>query len=390
MSRRILVDARTPVHYTMLAPVHRAMAVDPRVQFSFVASDEPHRAHTIFRDAGPGARVIHPRRALFERFDAYVTSDFMWPPLLFKTRRIQMFHGVGGKYGFDAPTESMRAWDRLFFVNRRRLTNCIAAGAIDADSPAIRLIGMPKVDCLVDGTLRRDSVIRTLALAEDRPIVLYAPTWSPASSLNRLGIDLVRRLHSLRVNVIVKLHDRSRDPRPMYSGGVDWPAALAPYLKAGVSVLATAADICPYLVAADVMITDHSSSAFEYLLCDRPLVRIHVPELLATANVHADYVRLLAEVSDSTTGVDDTIAAVEGVLADPARHRAARRAVAADLFHEPGTATARCVSALYETIELSQPAGVVTAGEASAQQRNPAPADRGCSQHHDVSCQPSA
>ena len=46
----------------------------------------------------------------------------------------------------------MREWHRLFFVNERRLRNFIAGGAIDADSPAIRLVGMPKVDCLVDGT----------------------------------------------------------------------------------------------------------------------------------------------------------------------------------------------------------------------------------------------
>src|SRR5207245_5550598 len=114
---------------------------------------------------------------------------------------IQMFHGVGGKYGFDAPTESLRPWHRLFFVNRRRLQNCIAAGAIDADSPAIRLIGMPKVDCLVNGSVERETVRASLGLSASRPTVLYAPTWSPASSLNLLGIELVRRLRMLPINL---------------------------------------------------------------------------------------------------------------------------------------------------------------------------------------------
>ncbi len=390
MRRRILLDARTPVHYTMFAPVHQAMGTDPRLSFSFVASEDAARSAVIFRDAGPRARIVHPRRAVLEKFDAYVTADFMWLPLLFKSCRIQMFHGVGGKYGFDAPTESLRAWHRLFFVNRRRLTNCIAAGAIDAGSAAIRLIGMPKVDCLVNGTLQRDAIVRSLGLAPDRATVLYAPTWSPASSLNRLGIDLLRRLRSLPINLIVKLHDRSRDPRAVYSGGIDWPAVLTPVLEPGLAVLATSADICPYLVAADVMITDHSSAAFEYLLCDRPLVRIHVPELLATANVHADYVRLLADVSESTTGVDETIAAVERALADPGRRSATRRAVAADLFYAPGTATARCTAALYEAIELPPPA-CDTSGKASAPP--PGPSVRtgdGRSLPQDASCQPSA
>jgi CDP-glycerol glycerophosphotransferase (TagB/SpsB family) len=351
-TRRILVDARTPVHYTMFSPVHQAMADDPRVRFSFIASDEPGRAERIFRDAGAGAHIIGPARAALTKVDAYITSDFTWTPLPRGTCRIQMFHGVGGKYGFDAPTESLRAWHRLFFVNRRRLNNCLAAGAIDADSSAIRLIGMPKVDCLVDGSLRRDAALTAMGLSPIRPTILYAPTWSPASSLNRLGVDLIERLQRLPINLIVKLHDRSRDRRPQYSGGIDWPAAIAPRLHAGRSVLAPAADICPCLAAADVMITDHSSAGFEYLLLDRPIVRIHVPELIELANIHPDYVALLADVSASVHSISESIAAVENALADPMTRSAARRAVAADLFHEPGTATARCVGALYEAISL--------------------------------------
>jgi hypothetical protein len=122
-------------------------------------------------------------------------------------------------------------------------------------------------------------------------------------------------------------------------------------------VLATEADICPYLAAADAMITDHSSCGFEYLLLDRPLVRIHRPELIALANIHQDYVRLLSEVSESTTDVDDTIAAVEWSLANPRAKSATRRAVAEDLFHEPGTATARCTAEMYDAIGLEQSIG---------------------------------
>jgi len=351
-TRRILVDARTPVHYSMFAPVHAAMAGDERVRFSFCASEEPSKSASIFRDAGRDAHVIGPGRAALTKFDAYLTSDFTWMRLLHATCRIQMFHGVGGKYGFDAPTESLAPWHRLFFVNRRRLNNCIAAGALSADSPAIRLIGMPKVDALVDGSLSRDRVLGSLGLPADRPTVLYAPTWSPASSLNTLGVALLHRLRMMPVNVIVKLHDRSLDLRPQYSGGVDWPAALQTHLAPGTAVLAPAADICPYLAAADVMITDHSSAGFEYLLRDRPLVRIHVPELIKLANIHEDYVEMLADVSESTTQVDDTVSAVERALAEPAAKSARRRAVAADLFHQPGTATARCADALYEAIEL--------------------------------------
>jgi CDP-glycerol glycerophosphotransferase (TagB/SpsB family) len=218
------------------------------------------------------------------------------------------------------------------------------------------MVGMPKVDCLVDGSLRRDAVLTALGLSSARPTVLYAPTWSPASSLNRFGLSLVRQLAQLPLNVIVKLHDRSRDTRARYSGGVDWPAALSACLVPGRVLLACEADVCPYLAASDVLITDHSSAGFEYLLLDRPLVRIHVPELIQTANIHRDYVELLSEVSESVETVQAAAEAVERALGSPREKSATRRAVAAELFHDPGGATARCAAELYDALELTVPA----------------------------------
>jgi CDP-glycerol:poly(glycerophosphate) glycerophosphotransferase len=355
--RRILVDARTPVNFTMVAPVYHAIQADPRVEYYFTASEEPARIAGIYHEA-PGLRLIHPRRAAAIRFDAYIASDFMWATLLRETARIQIFHGVGGKYGFDAPDRSMREWHRLFFVNERRLRNFIACGAVDADSPAIRLVGMPKVDCLVDGTFRRDRVLQALGLDPAKRTVLYAPTWSPASSLNAMGVELLDALGRMPVNVIMKLHDRSRDLRARYSGGVDWAAKLQPLLVAGRGVLAPGHDISPYLVAADLMITDHSSAGFEFLLRDKPLVRIHRPQLIELASIHADYVALLASVSRSVDDLPGAVAAVEQGLADPGAQSDERRRVAADLFYKPGGATARSVRELYDVLEL-EPAPAV-------------------------------
>ena len=381
--RRILVDARTPVNFTMVAPVVRALQRDPRVEFYFTASEEPARTASIYREAAE-IRTIHPARAALMKFDAYVASDFMWAWLPRGTTRVQVFHGVGGKYGFDAPDRSMREWHRLFFVNERRLRNFIAAGAIDPDSPAIRLIGMPKTDCLVDGSIDRARVLASLGLDASRPTVLYAPTWSPASSLNALGVALVGALMQMPVNVIMKLHDRSRDLRERYSGGVDWVARLRPLLRPGRGALASGHDISPYLVAADVMITDHSSAGFEFLLRDRPIVRIHRPALIELANIHRDYVELLASVSESVHGVTDAIAAVDAGLAHPTAKSADRRAVAADLFYRPGGATRRSVDALYEAIELSPAAAT------AVEQIRPGQSPSAAAAAVEARCQPSA
>ena len=210
----------------------------------------------------------------------------------------------------------------------------------------------PKTDCLVDGSIDAETVVTQLGLDPARPTVLYAPTWSPASSLNAMGEEVVRGLSALGTNVIVKLHDRCLDPREQYSGGVDWIARLRPWLREGQAVLAPGSDISPCLVAADVMITDHSSAGFEFLLLDRPIVRIHRPELLQLASVHPDYAALLASVSETVETPVGVVDAVARALDEPARLSDARQRVAADLFYRPGSATARAVAALYEATEL--------------------------------------
>ena len=349
--RRILIDGRTPVNYTVVAPVVRALQADERIEIFFTASEEPQRMKEIYCDA-PTAVTVHPLRAAAMKFDAYLASDFVWTTLPRGTTRVQVFHGVAGKYGFDTPDRSMLGWDRYFFPNERRLRNFVASGALDPDSPSIRLVGMPKVDCLVDGSLRRDTVLAGLGLDPARPTVLYAPTWSPASSLNALGTELVSALARMPLNVLVKLHDRSRDLRRRYSGGVDWVRRLRPVLAGGRGAVALGHDISPFLVAADVLITDHSSAGFEYLLRDRPVVRIHRPQLIQLARIHRDYVALLASASHSVTDVPETLAAVERGLANPAAGSIERQRVAAELFYRPGGATARSVSELYSVIEL--------------------------------------
>jgi len=205
--RCVLVNARTAMNSAVIVPIYRAMQ-DPRVTFFFTASEQPSAAKTIYGEIGGNVNLVSPARAALMKFSAYLVADMLWVTLPRGTRRIQMFHGVAGKYSrvYDTPDHSMRDWDRLFFINRRRMENYIRVGAIDADSPAARLVGYPKLDCLVDGSLSRDDVLNELGIDPSRRTVLYAPTWSPYSSLNVMGEALVQKLVAAGYAVIVKLH----------------------------------------------------------------------------------------------------------------------------------------------------------------------------------------
>ena len=111
------------------------------------------------------------------------------------------------------------------------------------------------------------------------------------------------------------------------------------------------------MAAGDVLVTDHSSVGFEYLLFDRPVVRIDLPDLIAKTDIEPSYVALLASASTSVVRSDQAVAAVQRALDDPGRLSQEQRAVAGEMFHRPGTATDRAECFMYEVIELDPPKG---------------------------------
>lgn len=352
--RRVLVNARTAMNYATMAPMVERLQRDERIELYFAASETPALTESIYTDAAQPYKLVTPLQASALQFDVYLAADFLWMKLPRGARRVQTFHGVAGKYRtvYDSPSQSMRGWDRLFFINERRLRHFIDSGAIDEGSEAARLIGMPKLDCLVDGSLQRDDLLSSMGIDPARRTVLYAPTWSPHSSVVSMGEELVKRLGEAGYAVIVKLHDRSRDLQFVNSGGVDWGARLEPVLQTFGGVLAKGHNSSPYLVAADVMITDHSSVGFEYLLLDRPLIRIHVPELIKNTDIEPSYVDLLASAATSVTNVEEAMAAVERGFLNARENSETRVAVANEMFYKPGTATDRAVKELYDLMEL--------------------------------------
>lgn len=353
-TRQILVDARTAMNYATVAPIVEGLQKDSRVKILFTASETPQLLDQIYAYTCSPSQLVSPRTAALMHFDGYLTADFLWARLLRGTRRVQTFHGVAGKYRtvYDSPANSMRGWHRLFFINKRRLQNFVDTGAIDEDSPAIRLIGMPRLDCLVDGSLERDQVLTSMGIDPSRKTVLYAPTWSRYSSVATMGEELVKRLGKAGYTVIVKLHDRSRQSDDYHSGGVDWGERLAPLLRATGGILASGSNSSSYLMAADALITDHSSVGFEYLLLDRPLIRIHMPELLEKTDVEPAYVELMKEASTTVFDIENLLPAVEDSFANPTRHSKSRKAVASEMFYDPGGATNRAILEMYDVIEL--------------------------------------
>lgn len=278
-------------------------------------------------------------------FCAHVSGYFPKDDL----ERVQLFHGVS--FRNMAVRRDVLVYDRLFLVGpymRRLFTE---SQLVRDRDPKLVNIGFPKLDRLVDGSLDRLHVLRDFGLAGDRPVILYAPTGQRDNSLEHTGEAVLERLRRTgRYDILIKLHDHPRDR------GTDWPARLAPLLDEHTR-LVTDFDIVPALYAADLLITDASSVSNEYSLLDRPMVFLDVPQLLATMQrkgVALDLDTWGRKGGPVVRWPDEAVDAVASELAAPGRHGTVRRAMAQDLFYNPGRATDAAVEWTLDRLALAR------------------------------------
>jgi hypothetical protein len=348
--RRVLVEMRTPVYEAVLGPVCSALREVPGVDVSYT-SEYPDRIVPL---VGSRQFLTHSQ-AEWTRFDLYMNAD-PWAAARLRrcARRINFFHGVAGKYDLDRPDGlpmGFEYYDRVAFINRDRMQRYLDAGVV-SHSQAV-LVGYPKLDRLASGQVEGRGIRSALALNALRPTAFYAPTYSPESSLHLAGESIIRELAGAGFNVIVKLHDRSLDPDSRYTAGIDWRRRMRALEHPGIVRYVEGPDASPYLAAADVMVTDHSSAGFEYLVLDRPLIVFDAPGLVDAARINPEKVALLRSAATVVSSAGALAAVAWAELAQPGRLSNERRRVAEEMFHEPGTATARAVTIIRDLLAAS-------------------------------------
>lgn len=354
--RRVLVEMRTPVYRAVLGPVCDALRTRPDLELRYT-SEYPERIRPL---VDPEAFRTH-RQVEWSRYDLYLNAD-PWAAARLRrcAHRINFFHGVAGKYDLDRPAGlpmGFEYYDRVAFINRDRMERYVEAGVV-TPAQAV-LVGYPKLDRLAAGGIDGALMRQTLGLSGEGATALYAPTYSPASSLHLAGEAIVRGLAAAGFRVIVKLHDRSLDTDPRYTGNIDWRARMRALEIPGRVVYVEGADSSPCLAAADFLVTDHSSVGFEYLVLDRPLLVFDAPGLIEAARINPEKVALLRSTARVVATVDELVAAAAEELGAPGRRSAARQRVAREMFHDPGRATERALGLI--TALLDRPPALRTA-----------------------------
>jgi len=353
--KRVLFAGYAPVHFVCFRPLYarlcRMKGVEVRLSGGRNGNDgqvlTARQLYASFRV--PRRRVLELDEIREQSFDivlcAHVSGYF---PKEDK-HRVQLFHGVS--FRNMAVRRDVLVYDHLFVVGpymRRLFTEQQLLRETD---PRLVNVGFPKLDRLVNGALDRRAILERLGLSGRRPILLYAPTGQKGNSLEHQGVEVIKRLRATkRYDILIKLHDHPRN------ASVDWPARLASLLDPHTKLVRDF-DVVPYLFVADLLITDASSVSNEYSLLDRPIVYLDVPELLA--NMRKKRVAMDLDTWGRKGGVtcqwpDEAVDAVASSLAHPDQESRTRRAMARDLFYNPGHATDAAIRRIRERLGLDR------------------------------------
>ena len=349
---RILFTGYAPVHFVCFRPVYerlrRMAGVDvyvsggrePGADAEGDGAAGPVTAAELYRPFRiPPTRVLSLEAMRRKRFDmvfcAHVSGYFPRDD----HERVQIFHGLS--FRNMAVRRDVLVYDHLFITGPYMRRAFQEQQLLRPKDPRLVPIGFPKVDRLVDGTLDRGAILRRLGFSGRRPVLLYAPTGQKGNSLEHLGEEVIRRLGATRrYDILIKLHDHPRDR------SVDWPKQLRPLLGPHTKLVRDF-DVVPYLFVADLLITDASSVSSEYSLLDRPMVFLDVPDMIAAMRAKGRAIDL--ETWGRKGGVtvrwpDEAVDAVRVALAHPRQGSDVRRAMARDLFFNPGAATDAAVA----------------------------------------------
>jgi CDP-glycerol glycerophosphotransferase (TagB/SpsB family) len=119
-------------------------------------------------------------------------------------------------------------------------------------------VGFPKSDELVNSKSTRSQVIDELGLDHKEPIVMFAPTWDDKDAKRGGTIDALPQVEALGFkNLIICPHDYDK----MFDKLEGKKVIKRPNKNR-------------YLLAADLLIGDHSGIMIEFAILDKPMVQI--------------------------------------------------------------------------------------------------------------------
>jgi CDP-glycerol glycerophosphotransferase (TagB/SpsB family) len=181
-----------------------------------------------------------------------------WPGL-----KVQVFHGLDEEVkGFY----NITGFFDLYCTTGPVMTENFLKIAKQKKHFLVKETGWPKLDPVYKNEWgfsdQKDQLIKQYKLIPELPVILYAPTFPPKYTSAPDLLDSINKLKNCKYNWIIKFHslmDQSIRERYKKLDGNNFRV---------VDEL----NILPFMAGSDIMITDTSSVAYEFLHFNRPLI----------------------------------------------------------------------------------------------------------------------
>jgi hypothetical protein len=345
-TKKILFTGYAPVHFICFRPLYEFFMREPgyevyvsgglRTKVKNGTEKYSYNEYGMYWPLGvPRERILFVQEMREMDFDIlFAANTKLITPRNVGTR-IQIFHGIS--FRNKAIRKENMSCDYYFIVGPYMHRRFIETGLLAENDPRALKIGFPKTDPLLNGALKREELLEQYGLDGSRPVLLYAPTGQNNNSLETMGGEVIKRLTQTgKYDLLIKLHDHPKND------SINWFARLAVLEDKHTQVIRDR-DVIPLLYLADLLITDASSVSSEYSLLDRPMIFLNVPKLLekvsAAENSMVDLQTWGQKGGILVDRPEDIVDAVSESFANPDRHSDIRRAMAEDLFYNPGQAT---------------------------------------------------
>jgi hypothetical protein len=292
---RVLFKIGFVYHKAAFDPVIELFQGDDRYDVFFSLDEERVRRFFInFRYRPPivdewvrqGYRFTDEKRG----FDVVIAGDTVRAEAYGRTLLCFLNHGTGIKnILYRNLAKHLDTRYQIFVEGRYRVERLEQSGF--QGKSEVHLIGLPKLDWYFQGRYRAGAeLLRRWGLDPNRPTVLFAPTYKPTCMYDVK--DAIFAATQDRYNLIVKLHHYS------------WMGKYAPHRQHRIferrvkkyphSVLLPPSEynIVPYLAAADTLVSEASSTVFDFLALGKTGI---VYDLPCDRLVHSDGQPLLTE-----------------------------------------------------------------------------------------------
>lgn len=143
----------------------------------------------------------------------------------------------------------------------------------NVNHPKMPVCGWAKMDVLFKGSVREEAIVKHgLGGLPNSKTVLYAPSgnWDWASSFDASIMHIIKLFETLPYNLIVKTGDYDQSFMK-WSEFSQYFTGAPPHMKR----ISSSEDLTPLYSLADVVITDGSSVAWEFIALDKPVIQLN-------------------------------------------------------------------------------------------------------------------